>query len=178
MTPSTLAQAMGIPMLRAQTWAQPITDALDWWRISAVAMWLAQVGHESGSLVFVREIWRPTPTQARYQGRADLGNVQAGDGFKFRGRGLIQITGRANYKECGEALGLDLLSKPELLEVPANAAASACWYWSTRHLDNLAEPNDDAAFLAVTRRINGGVNGLAARCERWQLAKRFVGGGK
>lgn len=169
---------MGISALRAQTWAAPITDAIDRFGVSAVAMFLAQIGHESGSFQWVREIWGPTPAQARYQGRADLGNLQAGDGFRFRGRGLIQITGRANYRECGDNLGLDLINRPELLELPANAAASAAWYWASRHLDNLAEPGTDAAFLAVTRKINGGVTGLADRCERWALARRFVGGGK
>ena len=62
--------------------------------------------------------------------------------------------------------------------LPAHAAASAAWYWASRRIDNIAEPNDDAAFLAVTRKINGGVTGLADRCERWALARRFVGGGK
>lgn len=177
-TPALLAQAMGISPLRAQTWAQPITDAIDRFGVSSVAMFLAQIGHESGGFQWVREIWGPTPAQARYQGRADLGNLQAGDGFRFRGRGLIQITGRANYRECGENLGLDLINRPELLELPAHAAASAAWYWASRRIDNIAEPNDDAAFLAVTRKINGGVTGLADRCERWALARRFVGGGK
>ena len=77
-----------------------------------VAAFIAQIGHESGQLVYVREIWGPTPTQAKYEGRKDLGNTVPGDGFKYRGRGLIQITGRANYAACGEALGLDLINQP------------------------------------------------------------------
>ena len=86
-----------------------------------VAAFIAQIGHESGQLVYVREIWGPTAAQKGYEGRADLGNTVAGDGFKYRGRGLIQITGRANYAACGEALALDLINQPELLELPKNA---------------------------------------------------------
>ncbi|WP_404940665.1 glycoside hydrolase family 19 protein, partial [Pseudomonas lundensis] len=76
--------------------------------LKRVAAFIAQIGHESGQLKYVKEIWGPTAAQARYEGRADLGNTQPGDGSKFRGRGLIQITGRANYITCGEALALDL----------------------------------------------------------------------
>ncbi|WP_456027277.1 glycoside hydrolase family 19 protein, partial [Pseudomonas capeferrum] len=77
-----------------------------------VAAFIAQVGHESGQLRYVREIWGPTAQQLTYEGRADLGNTVKGDGSKYHGRGLIQITGRANYAACGEALGLDLINKP------------------------------------------------------------------
>ena len=86
--------------------------------LKRVAAFIAQIGHESGQLKYVKEIWGPTAAQARYEGRADLGNTVAGDGSKYRGRGLIQITGRANYKACGEALSLDLTNYPELLEKP------------------------------------------------------------
>lgn len=178
MTPEVLAQAANIPIKRAQTWAPVIEDAIDRFGVKNVPMFIAQIGHESGSFVYVAELWGPTPVQRRYEGRADLGNTQPGDGFWFRGRGLVQITGRNNYRECGQALKLDLLAKPDLLELPSNAAASAAWYWASRHLDDLAESDTDAAFLAVTRRINGGINGLADRAERWALARRFVGGGK
>ncbi|WP_431699834.1 glycoside hydrolase family 19 protein [Pseudomonas sp. BR20] len=124
------------------------------------AAFIAQVGHESGQLRYVREIWGPTAQQAGYEGREDLGNTVPGDGSKYRGRGLIQITGRANYAACGEALGLDLISKPELLELPQNAAMSATWFWSTKGLNALA---DQGEFVKITRRINGGINGLADR---------------
>jgi putative chitinase len=125
-----------------------------------VAAFIAQVGHESGQLRWVREIWGPTAQQAGYEGRADLGNTVKGDGSKYRGRGLIQITGRDNYAACGEALGLDLLSKPELLELPQYAAMSAAWFWSTKGLNTLADKGD---FVKITRRINGGLNGQADR---------------
>ena len=136
-----------------------------------VAAFIAQVGHESGQLRFVREIWGPTAQQAGYEGRADLGNTVPGDGSKYRGRGLIQITGRANYTASGEALGLDLLSKPELLEQPQHAAMSAAWFWSTRGLNTLA---DQGEFMKITRRINGGVNGLADRQALYDKALKVL----
>ncbi|QXH96157.1 glycoside hydrolase family 19 protein [Pseudomonas ogarae] len=125
-----------------------------------VAAFMAQIGHESGQMRYVHELWGPTPTQAHYEGRVDLGNTAPGDGFRFRGRGLIQITGRANYAECGDALGLDLIGQPELLEQPQWAATSAAWFWSSRGLNTLA---DVGAFDKITRRINGGQNGAADR---------------
>ena len=136
-----------------------------------VAAFIAQVGHESGQLVYVREIWGPTPAQSKYEGRKDLGNTVAGDGFKYRGRGLIQITGRANYAACGEALGLDLIDKPELLELPQHAAMSAAWFWATRGLNTLA---DQGEFVKITRRINGGTNGLADRQALYEKALKVL----
>ena len=125
-----------------------------------VAAFIAQIGHESGQLKYVKEIWGPTAAQTRYEGRADLGNTQPGDGSKYRGRGLIQITGRANYKACGDALGLELINHPELLEKPQHACMSAAWFWATKGLSTLA---DEGKFETITRRINGGVNGLTDR---------------
>ena len=125
-----------------------------------VAAFIAQIGHESGQLKYVKEIWGPTVAQTRYEGRADLGNTQLGDGFKYRGRGLIQITGRANYKACGDSLGLELINHPELLEKPQHACMSAAWFWATKGLSTLA---DKDKFETITRRINGGINGLADR---------------
>ena len=135
--------------------------------LQRVAAFIAQIGHESGQLRYVRELWGPTSAQAGYEGRADLGNVMPGDGFRFRGRGLIQVTGRANYAECGEALGLDLVSHPELLEQPEWAAKSAAWFWSTRGLNVLADAD---AFDKITRRINGGQNGAEERRELYDRA--------
>ena len=128
--------------------------------LKRVAAFIAQIGHESGQLKYVREIWGPTAAQARYEGRADLGNTVAGDGSKYRGRGLIQITGRANYAACGEALGLDLINHPELLEKPQHACMSAAWFWASRGLNTLA---DAGKFDTITTRINGGQNGAADR---------------
>ena len=136
-----------------------------------IAAFIAQVGHESGQLRWVREIWGPTVQQAGYEGRADLGNTVPGDGFKYRGRGLIQITGRANYTACGEALGLDLLSKPELLEQPQYAAMSAAWFWSMKGLNTLADAGD---LTKITRRINGGLNGLADRQALYDKALKVL----
>ncbi|WP_122500022.1 glycoside hydrolase family 19 protein [Pseudomonas viridiflava] len=136
-----------------------------------IAAFLAQIGHESGQLRYVREIWGPTSQQLGYEGRKDLGNTLAGDGSKYRGRGLIQITGRAKYAECGEALGLDLIHHPELLEQPEHAAMSAAWYWSSRGLNSLADKGD---FLLITRRINGGTNGLADRQALYDRALKVL----
>ena len=132
-----------------------------------IAAFIAQVGHESGQLRRVREIWGPTAQQAGYEGRADLGNTVPGDGSKYRGRGLIQITGRANHAACGEALGLDLIDEPALLEQPQHAAMSAAWFWSTRGLNTLADQKD---FVRITRRINGGLTGQDDRQALYEKA--------
>ena len=136
-----------------------------------VSAFIAQVGHESGQLRYAREIWGPTAQQLGYEGRSDLGNTVKGDGSKFRGRGLIQITGRANYTACGEALGLDLINQPELIEQPQHAAMSAAWFWSTRGLNTLA---DQGEFVKITRRINGGVNGLVDRQALYEKALKVL----
>lgn len=135
------------------------------------AAFIAQVGHESGQLQWVREVWGPTAQQAGYEGRADLGNTVPGDGLKYRGRGLIQITGRANYAACGEALGLDLLNNPELLEQPKHVAMSAAWFWSTRGLNTLA---DRGEFVKITRRINGGLTGQDDRQALYDRALKVL----
>ena len=136
-----------------------------------VAAFIAQIGHESGQLKYVKEIWGPTKVQARYEGRADLGNTQPGDGSKFRGRGLIQITGRANYKACGEALALDLVNHPELLEKPQHACMSAAWFWASRGLNTTA---DAGQFDKITQRINGGQNGAADRQALYARALKVL----
>ncbi|MDN2713786.1 glycoside hydrolase family 19 protein [Janthinobacterium sp. SUN120] len=91
--------------------------------------------------------------------------------MRFRGRGLLQVTGRVNYAACGKALGLDLLAKPELLEQTVNACRSAGWFWQARGLNALADAGDQER---VTRRINGGVNGLAERLALYQAARKVL----
>lgn len=136
-----------------------------------IAAFIAQIGHESGQFKYVKEIWGPTAAQARYEGRKDLGNTVAGDGSKYRGRGLIQITGRANYMACGEGLGLDLIKQPELLEKPQHACMSAAWFWATKGLNTLA---DAGQFDKITRRINGGQNGAADRQALYARALKVL----
>ncbi|MCT8955045.1 glycoside hydrolase family 19 protein [Pseudomonas lundensis] len=136
-----------------------------------VAAFIAQIGHESGQLKYVKEIWGPTKAQARYEGRDDLGNTQPGDGSKYRGRGFIQVTGRANYKACGEALGLDLVNHPELLEKPQHACMSAAWFWASGGLNTLA---DAGQFDKITQRINGGQNGAADRQALYARALKVL----
>ena len=163
MTPETLHEAIGCSAERAEAWAQALTQAMEVHNINTPerqAAFLAQIGHESGRLKYVRELWGPTPAQSRYEGRADLGNTVPGDGFKYRGRGLIQTTGRDNYLATGMALGLDLINQPELLEQPEHAANSAAWFWEKHGLNELADQGDH---IRICRRINGGVNGLAER---------------
>lgn len=139
-----------VPVLNAAMGKYGIVNRL------RIAAFIAQIGHESGHLRYVREIWGPTAAQVGYEGRADLGNTVTGDGSKYRGRGLIQITGRANYATCGEALGLDLISRPELLERPQHATMSAAWYWAQRGLNTLADAGDNANIGSI---INTGGRG-------------------
>ncbi|KOX62492.1 chitinase [Pseudomonas psychrophila] len=139
--------------------------------LKRVAAFIAQIGHESGQLKYVKEIWGPTKAQARYEGRADLGNTVKGDGSNYRGRGLIQITGRDNYNACGEALSLDLINHPELLERPQHACMSAAWFWASRGLNTLA---DAGKFDAITQRINGGQTGAADRKALYARALKVL----
>lgn len=177
MDPITLAACTGSSALRAITWAQPITDAMTEFRITTPerqAAFLAQIGHESGGLRYSRELWGPTPAQVRYEGRADLGNTQPGDGSKYRGRGFLQITGRANYAAAGDALHLDLIGHPEILEEPDMCALSAAWWWQSHGLNERADDVSRDSFIRITAIINGGTNGLADRLERWANAKQAL----
>lgn len=138
------------------------------------AMFIAQIAHECGELRYTREIWGPTAAQKGYEGRKALGNIHAGDGKRFMGRGLIQVTGRANYAKCSQALtgtSNTFLDTPDLLSTPRYAVESACWFWAEKGLNALA---DTGKFIAVTKKINGGTNGLAERQEYWQQAKKTL----
>lgn len=176
-----IARACSCSLQRATNWHPALTDAMAVFAIDSperIAAFLAQIAHESGRLAYVREIWGPTPAQLRYEGRRDLGNVQAGDGYRYRGRGLIQVTGRANYVGARDGLGAfmhsvpDFEAKPEALEIPRWAAMSAGHYWHSRRLNALADAGD---FVALTRRINGGTNGMDDRSTLWAGARAAVG---
>ena len=107
-----------------------------------------------------------------YANRMGNGDEASGDGWKFRGRGLIQLTGMSNYKICGEALGIDLLKLPDLITSdPKICVKTACWFWSSKKLNDLAD-NDD--IKTITKRINGGFNGLDDRCKILDLAKGII----
>jgi putative chitinase len=138
----------------------------------AKAHFIAQIAHESGNFKYTKEIWGPTPAQKRYEGRADLGNVNPGDGSKFRGRGLIQITGRANYTAYSRFVYGDnrCVSFPEMLERQPDAAMCAGWFWVERGCQRFAEEDD---VVGLTKRINGGLNGLDDRIAKTEKAKRL-----
>ena len=141
------------------------------------AAFLAQLGHESGQLQYVRELGSD-----QYLSKYDTGTLAAklgnspeadGDGQRYRGRGLIQVTGHDNYLRCSLALFGDerLLRTPELLEQPQWAAESAAWFWSVYGLNALA---DQDQFNTITRRINGGLNGLEDRLQLWARARAVL----
>jgi putative chitinase len=140
-----------------------------------IAHFIAQVAHESGQFRFSKEL----ATGEAYEGRKDLGNIQKGDGKKFKGRGWIQTTGRVNYKQASIDLFGDnrLIDHPEILEQPEYAMLSAFWYWNTRRLNIIADKSDDRRIKIVYRkedrwlspleyityRVNGGFNHLDER---------------
>ena len=160
-----------------------------------VAAFIAQVGHESGQLTRLVEnlnysaeglmkTWpsrfdlvRATAAARKPEQIANIvyadrmGNTAPGDGWKYRGRGLIQTTGKTNYVACGDALGVGLINHPELLEQPQYAALSAAWYWSVNGLNTLADAGD---LTKITRRINGGLNGQADRQALYDKALKVL----
>ena len=194
-----LADAMGITESAAGMWVAHVNSALSLCGCSTaehVAMWIAQVGHESAGLTRLVESLNYTPdglmatwptryTRARAteHGRTQdkaadqraiamhvygdrLGNRPGtDDGWRYRGRGPIQVTGRANYRECGQAIGADLEQDPTQLELRSTGAASTAWYWRKHKLTGY---NGDV--LSVTRKINGGTNGLDDRKRRYDKA--------
>jgi len=135
------------------------------------AAFLAQIGHETGVFRWMREIWGPTEAQKRYEypnkKAIELGNIQEGDGKKYRGRGAIQLTGRANYQKYSELLGLDLEVNPEQASDPEVAFKIAACFWKTHGLNELADVGN---FLLITKRINGGTKGLTERRKYYTAA--------
>jgi putative chitinase len=128
------------------------------------AAFIAQVAHESAGFHYREEI----ATGKAYEGRRDLGNTHPGDGVRFKGRTFIQITGRNNSAAISRALGVDFLTHPAKLAEQRYAAKGAAWWWKTHGCNELADRGD---FVALTRRINGGTNGLVDRQRYWRRAK-------
>lgn len=136
-----------------------------------LAHFLAQAAHESADFCHLRELWGPTKAQKRYEDRKDLGNIHPGDGFKYRGRGIFQLTGRFNYRAYGPRVGLDLENEPDLAARPDVSLQIACLYWSDRSLN---KPADADHLEIITRAINGGFNGLEARRRALNHAKAVL----
>jgi putative chitinase len=177
-----VAAVMGCTAANATKFVAPINEAFDRYEIGKtplrVAHFLAQVGHESGGLAAVKEY----ASGAAYEGRADLGNVTKGDGVKYKGRGLMQITGRTNYRAVSQAFGVDFITYPEKLELPEYAALAAGWYWKTRNINAVCDmdtgawnPQDKSIFVRVTKLINGGINGMSDREARFIHARKALG---
>ena len=127
----------------------------------------AQLAHESGNFRYMEEI----ASGAAYEGRKDLGNVNKGDGVRYKGRGPIQLTGRANYRKYGQQLGIDFENNPEIVAIPSIGLMVACKFWAANGLNLLADQDD---VRAVTRRINGGYNGFEDRKSHLAKLKSWV----
>jgi putative chitinase len=160
-------RAAGATPVDADRFIDPVNLAMIEFSITTgerPAMFLAQVGHESGGFHYTSELWGPTPAQERYEGRLDLGNTQPGDGERFKGHGLIQVTGRANHAKAARDLGVPFDAIILWLTTPIGASRSAAHYWATHGCNHFA---DDYDFVALTRAINGGLNGLEDRLLRY-----------
>ena len=136
-----------------------------------LAHFIAQCCHESEDFRSLHEIWGPTAQQEKYEGRVDLGNVRPGDGYLYRGRGILMLTGRANYTRVGKALGLPLETDPDLASDPQVAVRIACHYWDTHQINVAADAND---IVRVTRAVNGGLNGLEDRKACFVRARKLL----
>jgi predicted chitinase len=132
------------------------------------AAFIAQIAHESCELKYMQEI----ASGAAYEGRVDLGNVQKGDGIRFKGRGPIQLTGRKNYYLAGKCLGLNLVDNPEIAATPEIGFKIAVWFWNMHGLNSFA---DNCKFDDITRKINGGLNGKTQRDAYYAIAKKILG---
>lgn len=178
LTVEQLAAIMpALPAGRRNTYMPFLADALEEFAIDSparMAAFLAQLAHESGQLRFMEEIWGPTPAQKRYEPvtslATTLGNTGIGDGKRFKGRGPIQITGRANYRRYGGLLGVDLETAPQLAARPDLAFRIAGLFWSRNGLNELADEVTAESFKKITKRINGGLNGLADRERFYAMA--------
>jgi putative chitinase len=197
---SIVAAACGATVLRSAQWVAPLQSTCDRYSINTplrVAAFLANVGVESARLTAVVENLNYSATgllttfpkyfnavQAAqyehqpqrianrvYANRYGNGDEASGDGFRFRGRALLQITFRDNYASCGKAIALPLDSHPELLEQPCNAALAAGWFWDSRDLNKLA---DAGRLDGITRAINGGLAGYSERLALYGAGKKSL----
>jgi putative chitinase len=132
-----------------------------------ITAFLAQLAHESSELCYFEEI----ASGVAYEGRKDLGNTHAGDGMRYKGRGPIQLTGLKNYICAGTDLGLDLVNHPEQVATNEVGFRVAGWFWAQNSLNDLADNED---FIRITKRINGGFNGLAERQRYYEIAKKVI----
>lgn len=147
-----------------------LAPTLDSYEISTrlrIAHFLGQTCHESAGFRTTEEF----ATGDAYEGRRDLGNTQKGDGRRYKGRGLLQLTGRANYREYGKLLKVDLENNPDRAAEPVLSLRIACEYWKSRKI-NAACDRDD--LITVTRLINGGTNGLEDRRDKTSRAKAAI----
>lgn len=194
----------------AESWTAALNVAMAQFDITTacrMAAFLAQLAQESGQLTRLAEnlnytasrlmqVWParfPTLDKARlyernpeklanyvYAKRLGNGDETSGDGWRYRGRGLIQLTGRGNYRSAALGIGQPLEEQPELLEQPGPAALSAAWFWKSHGLNELAddrnEDEDTEDFKTITRRINGGTVGLKERIAFWEKAKAVLKG--
>jgi putative chitinase len=125
---------------------------------------LAQCAHESGVWIYKEEI----ASGAAYEGRKDLGNTQTGDGKRYKGRGYVQLTGRANYKKYGPVAGADFENNPTIVAT-RYFADTACMFWKSNKLDAKAVDSSETTIKVISKRINGGYNGLADRMKKFKL---------
>ena len=166
-----LAIATRTPAYKLEALITPLNAAMVRYQINSrirICHFIAQVAHESDGFNTCCEY----ADGSAYEWRDDLGNTQEGDGVRFKGRGLIQVTGRENYHQVSTALNIDFLNNPPLLEEPVNACLSAGWYWSSRDLNPLADADE---VYKITLIINGGYNGINCRVEYLDKAKEVFG---
>ena len=180
MTPAEFSQATGATLPRVTEHMHHIEHAMAVYDINTPARqaaFLAQIGHESGGLKWIRELWGPTDAQRRYEVRSDLGNNQPGDGKRYAGRGWIQLTGRDNYRRAYQRLRErfpdrpDFEADPERVATARWAALTAAEFWHNAGCNVLA---DKGQFERVTKIINGGLNGYADRLARYEDAKQAL----
>ena len=162
--------SLGVSSSLANKYCVALVDTMDKYNINTplrIQHFLAQILHESGHLIYNKEI----ASGKEYEGRKDLGNVHQGDGVKFKGRGFIQITGEDNYAVLSHVFGQDFLTHPELLEQSPMCAITAGWFWDNKHLNIFADKDD---CLTITKRINGGTNGLVNRQAILAKCKQII----